>query len=198
MSEKNIFTDIFFQAFQIKCQALTWKKQCVQFSNRNHLLKILFSEISRARKLQRPVSLLVIRCLSDEAVSNKGEDKNLPIFFKSLYSHLAKNMAHYDSIVQINPQEMALVLPHICEEEACEKAGKIDWVLKSLDYQEIFSRKDILFQIGVAEYPKTARDAVSLLKMAGLACEHSQKGGVCVASALAQFKPDFETASPPL
>lgn len=190
LSEKNLFIDSFFSAFQLKCEALAWKKQCSQLSNRQYLLKILFAEISRARNLRLPVSLVVIHCLSYDEIIKSNENQNLFLFFKALYNHISKNSRNYDSIIQISPKEMALVLPHTEEKSAMEKAEKIYWILNSLDYKEIFSTNAI-FQIGVAEYPKVARDAVDLLKIAQLSSFSSKKGGVCLAVPINNFKPDF-------
>ena len=50
------------------------------------------------------------------------------------------------------------------------------------------------FHIAVAEYPKSARDAQSLLQLAKDACVYGEakKTGLVVAEAPQGFKPDFQ------
>ena len=197
LKEGGLFVENFFNALKMKCSALSWKKQYSRFSNKDYFLKILFSEISRARELKLPVSVLVINCLSYEEMIKSGEEKNMFLLFKSLYNHISKNSRNYDTTIQISPHELALILPHASQGSAVEKAEKFYWILKSLNYKEMFSLdQQARFQIGAAEYPKAARDAVELLKTARFCAKENsqerQSGGVCVASGRPGFKPDFE------
>ena len=161
-----------------RCQNLSLKKKTPQ----EEFLKILYSEISRSRRLNLPVSLVLIQCSSKE-----------PAFFQSLLNHLKKNIRIYDSIVVLNTTEIALLLPHTSEKGGLAKAEKIYWTLQSLNQTEIL-KTPVDFQLTVAEYPKSARDAEGLLQLARSACAYGkkQKTGLVMAEAPQGFKPDFQ------
>ncbi len=162
---------------ELKCQNL-WKNQTPQ----EEFLKTLYTEVSRSRKLQLPVTLLLIQCCSEE-----------PSFLRSLHNHLEKNSQIYDFTSVLNSKETALLLPHTNEKEGLEKAEKIYWTLQSLNKTQIL-KKHVDFQIAVAEYPKSARDALGLLKIARDACAYgqTQQTGLVIAAAPQGFKPDFQ------
>ena len=165
---------------ELKCQNLYWKKQFQP--PQEEFLKNLYIEISRSRRLSLPVTLLLIQCRSEE-----------PVFLKSLYNHLEKNNRMYDLTFVLNSKEIALLLPHTSEQEGMEKAEKIYWTLQSLNQTQIL-KKPVNFQIAIAEYPKSARDALSLLQLARKACAYGQvkQTGLVIATAPQGFKPDFQ------
>ena len=192
LNEKNLEIENLFQIFKLKCEALLWREQSEHLSGEKRLLKTLFCEIPRARSLKQPLNLAVIRCLHQEKIIQKSGLDKLSLFFKSLRNHIAKNAAPYDLIIQISPCELALVQPHLSETQTLEKAEKWSWVLESLDFEDIFSVKGpVLFQLGLAQYPKSARDAGDLLRTAREASVHKMRGGVCTARPMTHFKPDF-------
>lgn len=186
-SNKNPHAEVLTSCLQCKCESLIWKNQCMKFSNYDYFLKNLYAEISRARRLSLPVSIVLISCASYLQVKS---DKNLQLFFKSLYNHLLKNSRMYDSIIQISPREMALILPHTSQKGAVEKARQIDWVLNSLSQTQIF-KTEVQFKAAVAEYPSSARDAAGLIKIARKSCEYHENKGICIAAAPPSFQPDF-------
>ena len=188
LTETNSDIKSLLYCLQSKCESLVWKQQCVKFSNYDYFLKILYSEISRSRRLSLPVSLILIDCISYPQIK---KDHNCPIFFKSLYNHLLKNNRMYDSLIQISPKEIACILPHTSEKGAVEKAQKIDWILKSLKSSKFF-KKEIQFKIAVAVYPSVARDALGLIHIARKSCQEEGRA-VCVATASPAFQPDFSS-----
>lgn len=169
---------------ELKCQSLYWKKQFQAQTPQEEFLKSLYMEISRSRRLGLPVTLILIQCSSEEP---------LDIFFKSLHNHLEKNNRIYDLVFVLNSKEIALVLPHTSEKGGLTKAEKIYWTLQSLNQSHIL-KKPLNFQISVAEYPKSSRDALSLLKLAKDACTYgkTKETGIIIAEAPQGFKPDFQ------
>lgn len=199
LSEKNIYIQHLIQFLKLKHECLFWKKRSGYIKKNEDFLKTLFSEVFRARALCLPVSLIVVRCVSLDGVHSYNENYELSSFFKSLNHHLLKNMSPYDSISQINKNELGCILPHTSLNQAVESAKKISWILNSINYSKIFSiKKSIYFQVGVAEYPSMCRDAVDLLKMGRSSSYYSseendqEKGRVCVACPVEGFKPDFQ------
>ena len=179
--------DSLIDCFENHCELLLWKNQCKSFSSYDYFLKILYSEISRARRLRHPVGLILIKCLSSAQLKSES-DKNL--FFKSLLNHLRKNNRMYDTLSQISSDEIACILPHTSEKGALKKAQKIHWMLKTLARKNVLN-KEITFQVTVAEYPTVGRDAVSLLHIARESCASGDGQNVCAAKIPAAFRPDF-------
>ncbi len=169
---------------ELKCQSLYWKKQAQAQTPQEEFLKTLYTEISRSRRLGLPATLILIQCSSEEP---------LEPFLKSLYNHLEKNSRNYDLASVLNTKEIALLLPHTSEQGGLEKAEKIYWTLQSLNQSQIL-KKSVNFQISIAEYPKSARDALGLLKLARDACTYGQvkQTGIVIAEAPQGFKPDFQ------
>ena len=139
LTEKTNDIESLLYCLQSKCESFVWKQQCVKFSNYDYFLKTLYSEISRSRRLSLPVSLVLIDCISYPQIKN---DRNCPIFFKSLYNHLLKNNRMYDSLIQISPKEIACILPHTSEKGAVEKSSENRLDFKIFKILSIFQKRD--------------------------------------------------------
>ena len=176
-------SDLLVECFENHCELLSWKNQCMSFSNNDSFLKTLYGEISRARRLRHPVSLLLIR-FQIQSETNKE------LFFKSFLNHLRKNNRMYDTLAQISSDEIACILPHTSEKGSIEKAQKIHHMLENLTQKNILN-PEIKFQVAVAEYPTVGRDAVSLLHIARQSCANEKNLGICVAQIPVAFRPDF-------
>lgn len=184
LPDDSLPTQSLLHYVELKCQSLYWKKQSQTQIPQEEFLKTLYTEISRARRLARPVTLILIQCSSEEP---------LDPFFKSLSNHLEKNSRIYDVASVLNSKEIALLLPHTSEQGGLEKAEKIYWTLQSLNQTQIL-KKPVNFQVTIAEYPKSARDALSLLQLARDACTYGQakQTSIVIAEAPQGFKPDFQ------
>lgn len=178
LPEHSLKIQILLHYVELKCQNLSLKKHPPQ----KEFLKTLYAEISRSRRLGLPAALILIQCSSEE-----------PSFSQSLLNHLEKNNRIYDSTAVLNSKEIALLLPHTSEKGGLEKAEKIYWTLQSLNQAEIL-KTPVNFQMAVAEYPKSARDAPGLLQLARDACTYgkTKKTRLVIASAPQGFKPDFQ------
>ncbi len=158
----------------------------------NQFLKTLFVEISRARSLQLPVSLILIDVVSDSDV----QKENINTLFHSLTQHLRKNSQMYDCDFRLSDHEMALILPHRNEKQVLEKANKLYEMLETLNRSHIL-KSDLIFQVCVAEYPQSGRDAFHLLQLARQACasyreQFKNQSGLTLAKAPQNFKPDYQ------
>jgi len=182
LPDDSLITQNLLYYVELKCQNLYLQKQ-IQ-TPQEVFLKNLYTEISRSRRLNLPVTLILIQFSSEEPLDS---------FLKSLYNHLEKNSHIYDLASVLNSKETALLLPHTSEQEGLEKAEKIYWTLQSLNQTKIL-KKHVNFQIAIAEYPKSARDASGLLQLARDACIYGQsrQTGIVIAEAPQGFKPDFQ------
>ena len=184
LPDDSLTTQNLIYYVESKCQNLCLQKQLQTQTPQEEFLKTLYTEISRSRRLSLPITLILIQCVSEEP---------LDPFLKSLYNHLEKNSRIYDLTSVLNPKEIALLLPHTSEQGGLEKAEKIYWTLQSLNQAKIL-KKPIHFQMAIAEYPKSARDASGLLQLAKDACAYGQskQTGIVIAEAPQGFKPDFQ------
>ena len=195
LSEKNMFIEVFLKCLQFKCMEL--ERETQRISPEFSCLKTLFSEVSRARKLKHMVSLFLIHFSFEPFVRN---EKTCDLFLKSIVRHLLKNLQPYESLFQLSAEELAMVLPHTGEKEAVQQAQKLEWILNSMDYSKLFPEiKSINFQISVVEYPRSARDASSMLKQARQACAYGSKENkrICLSVPPTGFQPDFLSDSSP-
>ena len=172
LSEKNEWMDHLLSCLQVKCESFVWKNQCTPLSYEEQFLKILFSEISRARRLTLPVSLILIECLGDKVPKHC-----LSVFLKSLYQHILKNIRMYDTAISLNEKELAILLPHTSLQAAQQKAEKIYWILDAIDSTKIFnqSQDKLQFKVAATEYPSVARDATHLLQVARQTCQYQKR-----------------------
>ena len=186
--------NVFVDCFENHCELLLWKNQCMSFSSQDYFLKILYEEISRARRLLHPVSLVLIKCSSQSSMNtDNGVRFDKGLFLKSLMNHIRKNNRLYDTLVQISDDEIACILPHTSEKGALQKAGQIQGLFKTLAQKNIL--KGCECQVAVAEYPTVGRDAVSLIHLAREACSSGNGQNICVAQIPVSFRPDFSVRS---
>ena len=184
LPDDSLTTQNLLYYVELKCHNFYLQKQLQEQTPQEEFLKTLYTEISRSRRLGLPITLILIQCSSEEP---------LDPFLKSLYNHLEKTSRIYDLASVLNSKEIALLLPHTSEQAGLEKAEKIYWTLQSLNQTEIL-KKPVHFQIAIAEYPKSARDASNLLQLARDACAYGQskQTGIVIAEAPQGFKPDFQ------
>ncbi len=141
------------------------------------------TEVSRARRLRLPVSILVAQV---EYVGESEED------FKKAFSMIQNNLRNYDLISQIGDNQIGIVLPHCRYEDAAIKAETIrrQLVARGLKTQNTPLR----LCFGVSEYPSLSADSDSLITDAKNACSQvlvSGKNKVCLYTKSANHHPEF-------
>ena len=192
--EKNI-TSVFFlhrkneetlnllKILSLKCELLQ-KEESPLFTEAS-FLQNLYAEIFRSRKLKLPVSCILIECVCE---GKKAVDSQIKMLLKSVRNHLIKQSKVYDLVVPVGSRHLALILPHVFESLALNKAREFYSALKSLEDFKVL-KYSVKFKMAVSEYPKSARDASGLLNLMKQAL--SQGEGLCVARAAQGFRPDF-------
>lgn len=142
------------------------------------------TEVSRARRLQSPLSLIVTQL---EYVSDEDQD------FEKAYGLIKNNLRSYDLISRIGDQQIAILLPHCQYEDAAIKAETIrrQLVARGLKTQNTPLR----LCFGVSEYPSLSQDSDALIEDAKKACAQvmvSGKNKVCLYSQSQGFEPEFQ------
>ena len=147
---------------------------------------VLSREISRARRLKQPVSLIVIQL---EYLD--GGETELDRSFEVIKNGLRP----YDVVTQLSENQMAVVLPHCDYENAAIKAEKFRRVLVARGLKTQNTPLRLCF--GVSEYPALSPDSDSLLADAKRACSQvmvSGKNKVCLYSAEENYEPEFPSS----
>lgn len=151
----------------------------------------LNEEISRSRRTQSPVSLVV---LSIDEWENETDDEFIAII-KSLTGIVRKNSRVNDILGRVGARELGLILPHTHHKGAAIKAERLRRIVESADFSKILGRSlRVTLSLGVSEYPSLCQDAEELLQTADEALYQVKKTShnkVCLATAKMGFVPDF-------
>lgn len=145
----------------------------------------LSNEISRARRLKKPVSLVVTHL---EYVRRDGLE------MKKAKELIRNNLRGYDFICQLDEQQIAFIMPHCSYESAAIKAETIrrQLVARGLKTQNTPLR----LCFGVSEFPSLSADSDSLFVDSKKACSQvlvSGKNKVCLYTKPEGFTPEFLT-----
>lgn len=166
--------------------------------NRAHFLRKLAEEVSRSRRTNLPVSL-VIASLDDP--SHQGVMRGsaeMDLLMKMVATIFRKNSRVNDLVGRLGPEEFGLILPHTDRRGATIKAERLRRIVESADFSKVItSDPKVTLSLGVSEYPSFCQDADELLQTADEALFQIKKTSsnkVCIAVAPDGFVPDFFVA----
>ena len=168
--------------------------------NQKSFLKKLFVEISRARRLHLPLSLLLLQLDQFETLKSVYGSYKVDVFIKSLADNLIKDSRAYDIFGTWSAGQLGIILPHTSERGAGMKSEKIRWSVQSSDFSKVFpSHGRLTLSLGLSEYPCVSRSADSLFRstLKALSFAHGECGGnmTAVSTPAVGFKPDFPVQS---
>ena len=141
------------------------------------------TEVSRARRLKSPLSVLVAQI---EYVGEGEED------FEKAYALIKNNLRNYDFISHIDNNQIGIVLPHCRYEDAAIKAETLRRLIVAKGLKSQNTPLRLCF--GVSEYPSLSIDSDSLIADAKKACTQvmvSGKNKVCLYTQEEGFEPEF-------
>lgn len=128
-------------------------------------------EISRSRRLELPVSLLVF----DITSINRAEQK----YAASVVSKVLKRFTRVTDLVgKVGQYRFGVLLPHCSMSEAVNKARKLQAIVKAAVEENKIS--SAIVRAGVTAYPDQHSDAMSLLDAAERACAMASEFEVCL------------------
>lgn len=165
--------------------------------NEKYFLKQLFIEVSRARRIHLPLSLVLLELDQFKELEVHYGSYKPGVFMKTLAKHLIRDSRAYD-IFGFWPStgRLGIILPHTSERGASQKAEKIRWSIHSAHFSKVFPDYSTLtLSLGLGEYPRVSRSADSLFRSTLKALSFARKecGGniTTVATPAVGFKPDF-------
>lgn len=166
--------------------------------NRQFYSARLNEEISRARRIQQPLSVVKL-ALDDffELEASLGEAARDQIL-KNLADVIVKTSRTNDFTCRSGQNEFALILPHAPRQGAMIRAERLRRIVAGT--QMLDNGLKISISLGISEYPTLCQTADQLDESSTKALTHIQdKGGnkLCLSKAPADHKPDFVVPEPP-
>ena len=156
----------------------------------------LRDEISRARRIQLPLSVMKLQIDNFDLLSQKYGEDNMLLVVKSFARSMKKNFRTTDILARLAQNEFCFLLPHTEIRNTLVKAEKVRraFALSQFPFVRIEDKAKLSLSIGVSEYPSLSSDADTLLKSCDEALYQVKRNdGNRVASWQADvgFTPDF-------
>lgn len=182
-----------------KMQRTTLLDEQTEVFNRDFITKKVKEEISRARRIMKPVSVLLLSLDRFQEFQLAQPPTEIDKLLKSFASLFVRNSRLNDLVGRFDTDQFILILPHTDKKGAAIKAERLRRMIETADFSKILNKpRPFTVSIGVSEYPTICHDADGMLQTAEEALYQVKKTGdnrVCLSSAVANFVPDFETKS---
>ncbi len=164
--------------------------------NKTQFYKKLDEEIARARRLERPISVVRLTIDNLDFVDQQFGRNNRDLILRTIASIIKKTSRVNDYACRTEDKEFSLILPHSGRKGAALRAERLRRIIESHTFA--ISDLKVTISCGVSEYPTLATGASDLDVSAGKALEFIlARGGnkVCLYKPSQEFKPDFNVPS---
>ncbi len=164
--------------------------------NRKTFIEKTNHEVSRARRIEQPVSMMILEIDHFASLVKKYGEANMQLLVKALAKSIQKNFRSIDILARTQINEFSILLPHTDLKCSAIKAEKMRRAFASsrLPFVGDVDRDQFTLSIGVSEYPSLSSDSESLFRSADDALEKvKSKNGNSVLTWQAEdhFTPDF-------
>lgn len=162
---------------------------------RPHFLSRLGVEIQRARRIEKPVSLLIISLDQHRDILSRYGLEESQLALRALAKIILPRSRALDILGRVSADEMGLILPHTSREGAKIKAERIRRLVEAADFGRVLPHfAKLTVTVGLSEYPSCSRDMDDLFSTADdVLWNYKGKMGnrVALASPVPGFVPDF-------
>ena len=164
--------------------------------NRRHFGQRVDEEISRARRILLPVSVISIDIDGFKKLNSRIGFRQADSVLKMVAMILKKTARVTDILARTGPDEIILLMPHTPHMGAAIKAERLRRMIESTRFPLIegLGEGPLTVSCGISEYPSFCNDADSLLRSADDALMQVKKTGgnkVCLTSPPPGFQIDF-------
>lgn len=163
--------------------------------NRASLENRLHGEIARARRLQTPVSFLIIALDQYRDLLTQYGIEEAQMALRALGKIISPRIRVNDVLGKFSAEEIGLILPHTPLRGGTLKAERLRRLINAADFGRLLPRfPKLTVSVGVSEYPSSCRDANDLMTSADDALwqiKNKTPNKVCVAAPMTGFVPDF-------
>lgn len=167
--------------------------------NKHTLLRQVADEVSRARRVELPTSLVLISLDQYFDLKEKLGTEEAEVILRAIARIFIKHSRVNDVIGRVGSEQFALILPHTDAEGAMIKAERLRKIVESADFSKIIrSVKKLSISLAVSEYPSLCRDADELFSSADEALFQLRSQGGKTTNAITRasvgegFEPDFK------
>lgn len=198
MNEEFTLLSLCYSHFSLekKVDSLEVQDFVTEVYNRNYYQKVLGDEVSRARRLKQPLSVVKIS-MDDfyEIESSLGEAVRDELL-KAVATIITKTSRTNDVTYRTGVNEFAMILPHCPKKGAALRAERLRRIIEGTSFMD--NGMKVSISLGVSEYPSLCDSAKSLDESATKALLHiNDKGGnkICLFKAPETHKPEFEVTA---
>ncbi|MGZ3774560.1 MAG: GGDEF domain-containing protein [Pseudobdellovibrionaceae bacterium] len=176
-----------------KVDSLEVQDFVTELFNRNYFQKVLNDEVSRARRLKQPVSVVKVS-MDDfyEIESSLGEAVRDEML-KTIATIITKTARANDITCRTAANELAMILPHCPKKGAALRAERVRRIIEGTSFLDKGMKVSV--SLGVSEYPSLCDSAKALDESASKALMHIvDKGGnkICLYKASETHRPEFD------
>ena len=162
--------------------------------NRNYFIERATGEVLRARRSQRPLSILFISVDQHALAVEKGGVEEGNAVLRILARVFGKHSRVNDIVGRFNTNEFAILLPETTLAGGAIKAERLRRMIEAGDFSRVLRHTpQLTISAGVSEYPSICRDVDELFETAdeALVQVRSKTNRVCLAQPPNSFTPDF-------
>src|SRR5438034_9525138 len=147
--------------------------------NARHFAAALAEEIGRARRFERPMSLIMADLDLLRDINNSYGHLAGDAVLKGIAEVFRAQLRHYDVPARFGGEEFSILLPETPPEQAMEIAERIRRAVAEREYEVETATEPIraTISIGVAAFPKDGVDANELIHQADLAVYRAKLQG---------------------
>lgn len=145
--------------------------------NRRFLQDFLPTEIERARRLDRPLSLLIIDLDHFKAVNDRHGHLEGDRVLVAVAEELAARVRAADAVARFGGEEFAVILPNTPHEDAITVAENLRRTVREVPRMRSLAVGSLSATVGVASYPEDGEVADALLVAADVRLYEGKEAG---------------------
>ncbi len=180
--------------YEKRMHSASMKDLGTELLNRPHFIERASQEVSRARRLQAPVSLALVSLDQySQIVETVGQEEAQTVL-KMLARIFEKHSRANDILGRTGGDEFGLLLPHTHRDGALVKCERLRRIVESADFSKVIKAfPHLSISLGVSEYPSMAHDVDEMMGSADEALFEVRKVGnkTCLAHVPDNFEADF-------
>jgi diguanylate cyclase (GGDEF)-like protein len=145
--------------------------------NRRFLAEALDRETSRAKREEKPVSIIMLDMDYFKNFNDSYGHKCGDEVLRSIAKFLVENVRHEDVACRYGGEEFVILMPNATLESAYERAENWRKIFQSNAFEYEGLKLQATFSAGVASFPLHGEDGESVLQAADKALYHSKNNG---------------------
>ncbi len=178
-----------------KIEILDVKDSVTGLWNKIYFKEKCYSEISRARRLKNPVSILHLSLDKSDELKNQIGVVGFQLVLKAIADIVLKICRAHDVVARFDENDFMILLPHAAVKNAALVAERIRRQVEAHSFS--VNALKVTVCIGISEFPSLCASELDLCDTATKALLHIIKSGnrLCIFKPAPTFVPEFEVSS---